>query len=84
MAIRDQRHANISKQTTLEGVDVAPSKWRVCGRGSNRSVLEGMNNISNVKVHLRSRSGSVNEPRHEKTNVLQLRKQRRRSASRLR
>ena len=53
MAIRDQRHANVSKQTTLEAVDVSPSKWRVCGRGSNRSVHEGMNNISNVKVHLR-------------------------------
>ena len=60
MAIRDQRQANVSKQTTLEGVDVDPSKWRVCGRGSNLSVHEGMNDISNVNVHLRSRSGSVN------------------------
>ena len=60
MAIRDQRHTNVSKQTMLlDGVDFSPPKWHVCGRGSNRSVHEGMN-ISNVKIHLRTRSGNVN------------------------
>ena len=60
MAIRDQRHAKASKQTTLVGcVDVGPPKWRVCGRGLNRSVHEGMN-ISNVKVHLRTHSRNEN------------------------
>ena len=54
-------HTNLSKQTTLlDGIDVGPSKWRVCGRGLNKSVNEGMNNISNVKVHLKTRSGKVN------------------------
>ena len=57
MAIRDQRHAIVSKQTdSLDGVDVGPPKWRVCGRGLNRSVHECLNDISNVKVHLRTRS----------------------------
>ena len=52
MEIRVQRHANASKQTTLlNGVDVGPLKWRVCGCGLNRFVHEGMNGISNVKVH---------------------------------
>ena len=61
MAICDQRHANVSKQTTLlNGVDVGPPKWHVCGHGINQSVHEGMNNISNVKVHLKTRSGNVN------------------------
>ena len=61
MVIRIQRHANVSKQTTLlDGVDVGPSKWRVCGHGFNRSIHEGMNNVSNVKVHLNTRSGNVN------------------------
>ena len=55
MAIRDQRHANVSKQTTLlDGVDVGPLKWRVCGHALNQCVHEGMNYISNVKVHLRT------------------------------
>ena len=35
-------------------------KWRVYGCGLNRSVHEGMNHISNVKVHLKIRSGNVN------------------------
>ena len=53
-AIRDQRHANVSKQTTLlHGVDVGPPKWRVGGRGLNRPFPEAMNYISNVKVHFR-------------------------------
>ena len=50
MAIRVQRHANVSKQATLlGGLDV-------CGCGLNRFVHEGMHNISNVKVHLKTRS----------------------------
>ena len=61
MVIRDQRHANVRKRTTLlDIIDVSPLKWHVFGRGLNRSVHEGMNDISNVKVHLRSRSGNVN------------------------
>ena len=56
MAICDQRHANVSERTTLlDGVDTAQI---VCG--FNRSIHEGMNDISNVKVHLRTRSGNVN------------------------
>ena len=51
MAIRDQRHAYVSKQTSLlDGVDVGPPKCRVCGCGLNRSVHEGMDDISNVKI----------------------------------
>ena len=61
MAIRIQRHANISKQATLlDGLDVSRLKWRVCGCGLNRFVHEGMNNISNAKLHLKTRSGNVN------------------------
>ena len=57
MAIRVQRHANVSKQATLlDGHDVSPLKWRVCGCGFNRSVHEGMNDISNVKINLKTRS----------------------------
>ena len=61
MAIRVQRHANISKQATLlGGLAVSPLKWRLCGCGFNRVVHEGMNHISNVKIHLKTRSGNVN------------------------
>ena len=61
MVIRVRRHANVSKQATLlDGLDVSPLKWRVCGCGLNRFVHEGMNHISNVKVHLETRSGNVN------------------------
>ena len=61
MAIRVQCHANVSKQATLlDGLDVIPLKWRVCGCDLNRSVHEGMNHISHVKVHLKTRSGNVN------------------------
>ena len=63
MAIRVQRHANVSKQATLlDGIDVSPLKWRVhvCGCGLNQFVHKGMNHISNVKVHLKTRSGNVN------------------------
>ena len=61
MAIRVQRHANASKQATLlNGLGVSQLKWRVCGCGLNRFVHEGMKDISNVKVHLKTRSGNVN------------------------
>ena len=57
MAICVQRHANVSKQATLlDGLDVSTLKWRVCGCGLNRFVHEGMNDISNAKVHLKTRS----------------------------
>ena len=51
---------NNSEQTLLDGVEVGPSKWSACGRGLNRSVHEGVNDISNVKVHLKTCSGNVN------------------------
>ena len=61
MAIRVQRHANVSKQATLLDVlDVSLLKWRVCGCGLNRFVHKVMNHISNVEVHLKTRSGNVN------------------------
>ena len=61
MVICIQRHANLSKQATLlDGVDVGPLKWRVCGCGLNQFVDEGMIDISNVKVHLKTRIGNVN------------------------
>ena len=61
MAIRVQRHANLCKQATLsDGIDVGPLKWRVCECGLRRFVHEGMNDILNVKVHLKTRSGNVN------------------------
>ena len=54
MAIRVQCQANVTKQATLlDGFDVSPLNWRVCGCGLNRFVHEGMNDISNVKVHFR-------------------------------
>ena len=67
MAIRVQLHTNVSKQAALlDGLDVSPLKWRVCGWGLNRFVHEGMNHISNVKVHSKTRSANVNinEPLH--------------------
>ena len=61
MAMRVQRHANASKQATLlDGLDVSPLKWRVGGCGLNRFVHGGMNHISNVEVHIKTRSGNVN------------------------
>ena len=61
MAICVQRHASVSKQAMLlDGVDVGSLKWRVCGCGFNLFVHEGMNDISNVKVHLKICSGNVN------------------------
>ena len=60
-AIRVQRHTNVCKQATLlDGLDVSPLKWRVCGCVLNRFVHEAMNQISNVEVHLKARSGNVN------------------------
>ena len=61
MAICVQCHAKVSKQATLlDGIDVGPLKWRLCGCGLDQFVHEGMNGISNVKVHLKTRSGNVN------------------------
>ena len=60
MTISAQRQTNVSKQTLLDGVEVCLPKQSVCWRGFNRSVHEAMNNISNVKVHLKNRSGNVN------------------------
>ena len=61
MAMRVQCHASVSKQEMLlDGLDVSPLKWCVCGCGLNRFVHEGMNHISTVKVHLKTRSGNVN------------------------
>ena len=54
MAIRVQRHANVCKLATLlDGLDVIPLKWRVCGCGLNRFVHEGVS-MSNVKVHVKT------------------------------
>ena len=60
MAIHVQCHTNVSKQTLLDGIDVGLPKWCVCGHGLNQSVHEGMKDISNVKVHLKTCSGNVN------------------------
>ena len=61
MAISVQRHANVRKRATLlGGVDVGPPEWRVSGCGLNRFGHEGMNAISNVEVHFKTRSGNVN------------------------
>ena len=61
MAIRVQRHVNVSKQATLlDGLDVSPLEWRICGCGLNPFVHEDMNHISNVEVHLKTCSRNVN------------------------
>ena len=61
MAICVQRHTSVSKRATLlDGLGVSPLKWRVCGCGLNRFVHEDMNHLSNVKDHLKPRSGNVN------------------------
>ena len=44
----------------MDGIDVGPPKQRVCWCGLNRSVHEAMTNISNVRVHFKTRSGNVN------------------------
>ena len=50
--------ANVSKGAAfLDGVDVYPPKWRVCGCCLNWSVHKGMNDISNIKVYMKIRSG---------------------------
>ena len=55
-----QSSINFQFSPNLDGLDVSPLKWRVCGCGLNRLVHEGMNHISNVEVHLKTRSGNVN------------------------
>ena len=59
--MRVQRHTNVSEQTTLlNGVDVGPPKWHICGLGLKHSVHKGMEAISIVKVHLNNHSRNVN------------------------
>ena len=61
MVIRLQRHVNVSNQASLlDGLNVVLLKWCICGCGLNRFVHEGMNDISNVKVYLKTSSGNVN------------------------
>ena len=61
MAVCVQCHANVSKQAKLlDGLDFSPLKWRVYGCGLTGFVHEGMNDISNVKVQLKTRNGNVN------------------------
>ena len=61
MAIRVQRGVSVSKQASLlNGIDVGPLEWRICWCGLNRFVHEVTNDISNVKVTLKTSSGSVN------------------------
>ena len=61
MAIHVQSHAKVSKETIiLDGVDVGAPNWHICGCGLNRSIHVGMNNILNVKVHLKICCGNVN------------------------
>ena len=64
MAIRVQRHANVSKQTTLSCIwmdlTLARSNGAYVGVAEIDFVHEGMNHISNVKVHLKTSSGNVN------------------------
>ena len=42
----------------LDGIDLLQS--HICGCGLNGFVYEGMNNIPNIKVHLKTHSGNVN------------------------
>ena len=61
MTIRPRRQTNVGKQTTLlDGIGVCPPKQREYWRGLNRSSQEALNNISNVKVHLKTLSLNVN------------------------
>ena len=56
-----QRHAIFSNQTTLlEGVDIGPLKWCVCGRGLNRSVPEVMKDFSTCQGSFKDSHGNVN------------------------
>ena len=53
--------SNVRAHTTLlDDLDVGQPKWHVhiCGRGFNRSVLEGMMDISSVNVLLKTHSGN--------------------------
>ena len=55
MTIRTRRQTNVSKQHYWMALMlVRPNSG--CWRGLNSSVHEAMNNISNVKVHLKTRS----------------------------
>ena len=50
MLIHVQRHASIGKQIVLlDGINVGPLKWCVCGCGLNRYVHEDMDSISKCK-----------------------------------
>ena len=49
-----------NKQTLLDGVEIGQPKWPICGHDLNRSVNEGMNDISKVKVLLKTHRGNVN------------------------
>ena len=61
MTIRARRQTNVSKLITLlDDIEVGLPKQRVGWRGLNRSVHEVMNNITNVTVHFKTRSGNVN------------------------
>ena len=54
MAMHVQMPANVSKQKTLlNGFNVGPPNWRLCRLGFNHTVHEGMDDIPNVKVHLK-------------------------------
>ena len=69
MAIHVVRYANVSKQAMLlDAVNVGPLKWCVCRCDLCLLVHEGMNNISNIKVQLKTRSGNVNIGRWTSTN----------------
>ena len=57
---RFQHHAKVSKQTSLDSVDDGPRKWPLCGQSLNQTVYEGVKDIPNVKVHLKTHSGNVN------------------------
>ena len=60
MAIH-QCYAIISKQTmVLDGLDAVSPKWSIYESGLNQSVREGMKDISNVKVNLKTHGGNVN------------------------
>ena len=54
-------HKHTIKQTMLlDGGDIGLLKQRICGRGLHLSFHEGMKDISNVKVPLKSGCGNVN------------------------
>ena len=57
---------NVSKQTVLlDGSNIGLPKWHVCA--SVLILSEGMNDISSVKVHLKTCSGNVNIGSYSKT-----------------